>query len=188
MTVARRARARRRGAPRDRRRRRRRDEPRGAQGLGAPVRRAPPWPSARTRVRPIVREEPPRAARRQRDHGEPRATAAACRTPTRSAACRRSTARRATRSRSRATCSTREVNSVTDNPTRLRRRDGERRSDLGRQLPRPALALALDFAAIAAAELANISERRVEQLVNPALSTGLTPFLAPRTAACTRAS
>jgi len=28
-------------------------------------------------------------------------------------------------------------------------------------------------------ELANISERRVEQLVNPALSTGLTAFLAP---------
>jgi histidine ammonia-lyase len=32
---------------------------------------------------------------------------------------------------------------------------------------------------MAVAELANISERRVEQLVNPALSTGLTPFLAP---------
>ena len=40
------------------------------------------------------------------------------------------------------------------------------------------LALALDLAAMATAELANISERRVEQLVNPALSTGLTPFLA----------
>ena len=51
------------------------------------------------------------------------------------------------------------------------------------------LALALDLAAMAAAELANISERRVEQLVNPALSTGLTPFLAPRgRAGCTRAS
>ena len=31
---------------------------------------------------------------------------------------------------------------------------------------------------MAVAELANISERRVEQLVNPALSSGLTPFLA----------
>ena len=30
-------------------------------------------------------------------------------------------------------------------------------------------AVALDFAAIATAELGNISERRVEQLVNPAL-------------------
>jgi histidine ammonia-lyase len=41
------------------------------------------------------------------------------------------------------------------------------------------VALALDFAAIAVAELANISERRVEQLVNPHLSSGLPPFLAP---------
>src|SRR5260221_8674946 len=42
------------------------------------------------------------------------------------------------------------------------------------------LAHALDLAAIATAELANVSERRVEQLVNPALSTGLTPFLAAK--------
>jgi histidine ammonia-lyase len=41
------------------------------------------------------------------------------------------------------------------------------------------VALALDFACIAIAELANISERRVEQLVNPHLSSGLPPFLAP---------
>jgi len=41
------------------------------------------------------------------------------------------------------------------------------------------VAMALDFAAIAVAELANISERRVEQLVNPHLSSGLPPFLAP---------
>jgi len=39
------------------------------------------------------------------------------------------------------------------------------------------VALALDFAAIAVAELANIAERRVEQLVNPHLSSGLPPFL-----------
>src|SRR5690606_21774640 len=37
---------------------------------------------------------------------------------------------------------------------------------------------ALDFLAIAATQLAAISERRVEQLVNPALS-GLPPFLTP---------
>jgi len=42
------------------------------------------------------------------------------------------------------------------------------------------VALALDAAAIAVAELASISERRVEQLVNPALSSGLPPFLAPQ--------
>ncbi len=41
------------------------------------------------------------------------------------------------------------------------------------------VALALDFAAIAVAELANISERRIEQLVNPHLSSGLPPFLSP---------
>ncbi len=43
------------------------------------------------------------------------------------------------------------------------------------------VALALDAAAMAVAELANVSERRVEQLVNPAMSSGLPPFLAPRT-------
>ncbi len=43
------------------------------------------------------------------------------------------------------------------------------------------LAIALDTAAIAIAELANASERRIEQLVNPAMSSGLPPFLAPHT-------
>jgi histidine ammonia-lyase len=42
------------------------------------------------------------------------------------------------------------------------------------------LAIALDCAAIAIAELANVAERRLEQLVNPAMSSGLPPFLAPR--------
>ena len=39
------------------------------------------------------------------------------------------------------------------------------------------LAFALDVLAIAVAELASISERRVERLVNPSLSEGLPPFL-----------
>jgi histidine ammonia-lyase len=39
------------------------------------------------------------------------------------------------------------------------------------------VAIALDTAGIAAAELANIAERRIEQLVNPHLSSGLPPFL-----------
>jgi histidine ammonia-lyase len=39
------------------------------------------------------------------------------------------------------------------------------------------LAFALDALAMAVAELASISERRVERLVNPALSDGLPPFL-----------
>jgi histidine ammonia-lyase len=73
----------------------------------------------------------------------------------------------------------REVNSVTDNPSVFVNGDGTE-ADLisGGNFHGQPLALALDFAAIACAELANISERRVEQLVNPALSTGLTPFLA----------
>ena len=40
------------------------------------------------------------------------------------------------------------------------------------------LAFALDFMAIALSALAGISERRLERLVNPALSEGLPPFLA----------
>src|SRR6185436_17844031 len=73
----------------------------------------------------------------------------------------------------------REVNSVTDNPTVFL--DGQGGVELisGGNFHGQPLAIALDLAAIAAAELANISERRVEQLVNPALSSGLTPFLAP---------
>jgi histidine ammonia-lyase len=73
----------------------------------------------------------------------------------------------------------REVNSVTDNPTVLLRDDGSADLVSGGNFHGQPVALALDLAAIAIAELANISERRVEQLVNPALSSGLTPFLAP---------
>jgi len=70
-----------------------------------------------------------------------------------------------------------EINSVTDNPSVLLDR-GETEIVSGGNFHGQPLALALDLAAIATAELANISERRVEQLVNPALSSGLTPFLA----------
>jgi histidine ammonia-lyase len=73
----------------------------------------------------------------------------------------------------------REVNSITDNPSVFLRSDGGADIVSGGNFHGQPLALALDLAAIAVAELANISERRVEQLVNPALSTGLTPFLAP---------
>jgi histidine ammonia-lyase len=72
-----------------------------------------------------------------------------------------------------------EMNSVTDNPTVLLRDDGGADLVSGGNFHGQPLAIALDLAAIAVAELANISERRVEQLVNPALSSGLTPFLAP---------
>jgi histidine ammonia-lyase len=72
----------------------------------------------------------------------------------------------------------RELNSVTDNPSVFVAESGETEIISGGNFHGQPLAIALDLAAIAVAELANISERRVEQLVNPALSTGLTPFLA----------
>ena len=68
----------------------------------------------------------------------------------------------------------REAASSTDNPLVL---DDEMIS--GGNFHGQPVAIALDAAAIAVAELANISERRVEQLVNPHLSSGLPPFLAP---------
>jgi histidine ammonia-lyase len=80
----------------------------------------------------------------------------------------------------------RELNSVTDNPLVFPpdpAHAAHSEPDLvsGGNFHGQPLALALDLSAIALAELANISERRVEQLVNPALSSGLTPFLAQRT-------
>jgi histidine ammonia-lyase len=76
----------------------------------------------------------------------------------------------------------REMNSATDNPLVFLDGDFDVAGDAvlsGGNFHGQPVALALDFLAIAAAELANISERRVEQLVNPALSSGLPPFLAP---------
>lgn len=71
----------------------------------------------------------------------------------------------------------REVNAATDNPL-VFPDTGEIVS--GGNFHGQPVALALDLLAIAASHLAAISERRVEQLVNPSLS-GLPPFLAPRT-------
>ncbi|HWM87432.1 MAG TPA: histidine ammonia-lyase [Kofleriaceae bacterium] len=76
----------------------------------------------------------------------------------------------------------REANATTDNPLvfvdPLMPHGGEILS--GGNFHGQPVALALDAAAPAVAELASISERRVEQLVNPALSSGLPPFLAPQ--------
>jgi histidine ammonia-lyase len=71
----------------------------------------------------------------------------------------------------------REVNAATDNPL-VFPETGEIVS--GGNFHGQPVALALDVLAIATSHLAAISERRVEQLVNPSLS-GLPPFLAPRT-------
>ena len=67
-----------------------------------------------------------------------------------------------------------ELNAATDNPLVLVE-DGLLVSN-GNFHGQP-VAFALDALALAVAELANISERRVERLVNPALSEGLPPFL-----------
>jgi histidine ammonia-lyase len=75
----------------------------------------------------------------------------------------------------------REVNSATDNPLVFLDGDHDVPGDeiiSGGNFHGQPIALALDFLAIAVAELANIAERRVEQLVNPALSAGLPAFLA----------
>ncbi len=74
----------------------------------------------------------------------------------------------------------REIQAATDNP--LVFVTGEAEADVisGGNFHGQPLALALDTACMATAELANIAERRIEQLVNPALSSGLPPFLGTR--------
>jgi histidine ammonia-lyase len=67
-----------------------------------------------------------------------------------------------------------ELNAATDNPLVLV--DDELLVSAGNFHGQP-LAFALDALAMAVAELANISERRVERLVNPNLSDGLPAFL-----------
>lgn len=69
-----------------------------------------------------------------------------------------------------------EMNAATDNP--LIFEDGEVIISGGNFHGQP-IAFAMDFLKIAVAELANVSERRVERLVNPHLNEGLPPFLSP---------
>jgi histidine ammonia-lyase len=70
-----------------------------------------------------------------------------------------------------------ELNAATDNPLVLLE-EGEIVS--AGNFHGQGLAFALDGLAIAVAELASISERRTERLVNPTLSDGLPPFLVER--------
>lgn len=74
-----------------------------------------------------------------------------------------------------------EANSAVDNPLVFiadpRKVEGDIVS--GGNFHGEPVAFALDFLAIALSALAGISERRIERLVNPALSEGLPPFLAP---------
>lgn len=72
---------------------------------------------------------------------------------------------------------TRECNAATDNPLVFLTKDGIELISGGNFHGQP-VALAADYLTMGLSELANISERRIEQLVNPALSSGLPPFLA----------
>jgi len=70
-----------------------------------------------------------------------------------------------------------EINSATDNPLIF---PDEGKVISGGNFHGEPLAIALDTMAIAVSELASISERRMEQMLNPALNRGLSPFLAKR--------
>ena len=74
-----------------------------------------------------------------------------------------------------------EANSAVDNPLVFLTKAKDSEGDVisGGNFHGEPLAFALDFLAIALSALAGISERRIERLVNPALSEGLPPFLAP---------
>ena len=68
-----------------------------------------------------------------------------------------------------------EINSVTDNPLIFKE---DRAGISGGNFHGQPMALSFDFLKIAESELANVSERRIERLVNPAYS-GLPAFLTP---------
>jgi histidine ammonia-lyase len=71
----------------------------------------------------------------------------------------------------------RELSSATDNPLVFPDAPPHDQLISGGNFHGEPVAFALDFAAIAVSELANIAERRIEQLVNPLLSSGLPAFL-----------
>ena len=127
-----------------------------------------------------------------RDSGAPgrpsRRTPTRSRTRTRCAACRRSTARSATRSITSGASSTssstprpttRSSSRAAASPTRSTIATGGGRVISGGNFHGEPIALALDFAKLALAELGSISERRTALLVDPRLNGGLPPFLAP---------
>ena len=68
----------------------------------------------------------------------------------------------------------REINAVTDNPIIFPDDDD---AISGGNFHGQPMALAFDFLGIALSEYANVSERRLERMVNPQLSNGLPAFL-----------
>lgn len=67
-----------------------------------------------------------------------------------------------------------EMNAVTDNPIVFA---SDKETISAGNFHGEPLAMAFDYLAIAASELGNISERRIERMVNSSLSNGLPPFL-----------
>ena len=67
-----------------------------------------------------------------------------------------------------------EINSVTDNPIIF---TDDQDAISGGNFHGESVAMAFDYLGIALSELANISERRIEKMVNPALNHGLPAFL-----------
>lgn len=74
-----------------------------------------------------------------------------------------------------------EINAVTDNPIIF---PEEEDVISGGNFHGQPMALAFDFMKIAISELADISERRAERLINPQLSEGLPPFLTNHGGVC----
>lgn len=75
----------------------------------------------------------------------------------------------------------REINAVTDNPIIF---PDEDEVISGGNFHGQPMALAFDYLKIAIAELADISERRTESLINPNLNQGLPPFLTKHGGVC----
>ena len=75
---------------------------------------------------------------------------------------------------------TTEINSATDNPLIIPTADGKGTHLEGGNFHGEPIAFVLDYLAIATSELASISERRTERLVNGSLSFGLPRFLTPK--------
>lgn len=75
----------------------------------------------------------------------------------------------------------REINAVTDNPIIF---PDEDEVISGGNFHGQPMALAFDYLKIAVAELADISERRIESLINPNLNQGLPPFLTKHGGVC----
>ncbi len=71
-----------------------------------------------------------------------------------------------------------EMNAANDNPLIFDENDETRVISGGNFHGQP-VAFALDFLKIGTSELGNVSERRLERLVNPQLNGGLPPFLSP---------